>query len=58
MTRAQTEACICAVDRAKREMRSALAVVAGADTPAALEYATIAYAAASRRLEQAQRIEP
>jgi hypothetical protein len=58
MTRTPAEARFCAVERAKREMRSALAVVAGADTPAALEYATIAYAAASRRLEQAQRSAP
>lgn len=55
MTRTPAEARFCAVERAKREMRSALAVIGGADTPASLHVATTAYAAASLRLEQAQR---
>lgn len=55
MTRTPAETRFCAVERAKREMRSALAVISGADTPASLHVATMAYAAASLRLEQAQR---
>lgn len=56
MTRTPAEARFCAVERARREMSSALHAMAGAQTPAALDVMTAAFAAASRRLEQAQSI--
>ena len=54
MTRTPTEAAACAVARAEREMRAALAAIAHCETFPGLELATRAYAAASRRLEQAR----
>ena len=58
MTRTPTETAACAVARAEREVRAALAVMAHCETLPGLDFATRAYAAASRRLEQAQRSEP
>lgn len=58
MTRTPTETAACAVARAEREMAALNAAIAHCDTFSGLYVATIAYAAASRRLEQAQRSEP
>lgn len=58
MTRTPTEAAACAAARAERALSALLHAMAFADSPAALDVMTAAYAAASRRLEQAQRSEP
>lgn len=55
MTRTPAEARFCAVASAKRALSAALHAMAFADSPAALDVMTAAYAAASLRLEQAQR---
>lgn len=55
MTRTPAEARFCAVAAAKRAMSAILHAMASADTPASLAVLTDAYAAASQRLEQAQR---
>lgn len=55
MTRIPNETSECAVAKAKRELAALNAAIAHCQTFSGLYVATIAYAAASRRLEQAQR---
>lgn len=54
MTRTPAEASFCAVAAAKRAMSALVHAMALADSPATLDALTVAYAAASRRLEQAK----
>lgn len=54
MIRTPTEAAACAVARAERALSALVHAIALADSPAALSLLTDAYAAASRRLEQAR----